>query len=108
LANQYIPIAHPGRFDVDQQLPSGRLRPRQVNVCDDAWWTELKYLGCFHLSSSASFCADATVLLDSFAFMRAVSPLTVLKGWCTLRSTHRRSLYLSNRFQCFSYSVAFR
>src|SRR3954463_8016543 len=51
-ANQCIPIAHSGRFDADQQLPSGCFRARQVNVGDDTRWTELKYSGCFHLSSS--------------------------------------------------------
>ena len=51
-ANQCVPIAHPGRFNVDQQLPGGWFRPRQVNVCDGTRWTELKYSGCFHLSSS--------------------------------------------------------
>jgi hypothetical protein len=52
LANQCVPIAHPGRFDADQQLTGGWFRSRQVNVCDDARRNELKYSDCFHLSSS--------------------------------------------------------
>ena len=32
----------------------------------------------------------------------------VIKVWCTLRSTHRCSLYFSNRFQWLINGVVFR
>ena len=72
LANQCVPIAHPSRFNVDQQLPGGWFRPRQIHVCDDTRWTELKYSGCFHLSSSkVRLTRDQYRINGLFIFERA-------------------------------------
>jgi hypothetical protein len=62
---------------MDQQLPGGWFRPRQVNVCDDARWTELKYSGCFHLSSSnAHLTLDISIELTDSSFSNVlVAPL---------------------------------
>jgi hypothetical protein len=69
----YAPVSCSFRFDVDQELPGGWFRPRQVNVCGDARWTELKYSGCFHLSSSKAHLTldistvDGATATDSLA-----------------------------------------
>src|SRR5690348_15337873 len=90
-ANQRVPIAHPGRFNADEQLPDGWFRRRQVSVYDDARWTELQYLGCFHLSSSKVWLTRIGVELTGFSFSSVlVAPLASLPLQVALPGTYNQ------------------
>jgi len=59
------------------ELPINRVhRHREFEPAPGVLWFQLQ-------------SADATVLVDRIAFMGALSPVSVFKLWCTLRSTHR-------------------